>query len=347
MIDINGKLYDPPQISAATVKSIEASKNNPSSMSLGLPGMDKFVMTRKNKVIGLLADTSQCKTSTMTDIARNLAKQIDANNNEIGVFITWEDTIEDFGLADFANFSKIPMASLYHGDVKDYEFKRLLRASAERAKTPLWLIGQSEANNSQHGRLTMTDVFEILDHIQNVQKKTIRFAMLDFLQRINRDDMRKEGDTRMQYSGVMDKVKDLAMDFHPATFIGTQVSRSKVESSKWRQPQIHWAMETSNFEHTCDGAFSLWYPIKSKDVWSEGECLQAKQGVNGTAINVRKETLLVEILKQKKAESGGVVAMDFIPEYNMFVPYGKADEEREVIKQTYLDDFLQREDDNA
>lgn len=342
MIDINGKLFDPPQIATATVKSIENSKNNPSSMSLGLPAMDDFVMARKNKVIGLLADTSQCKTSVMTDIARNLSRQIDSANDEIGVFITWEDTIEDFGLSDFANFSKIPISSLYHGDVKEYEFKRMMQAATERAQTPLWLIGQSEVNNSRHGRLTMTDVFEIMDHLQNKQGKKIRFAMLDFLQRINREDMRKEGDTRMQYSGVMDKVKDLAMDFHPATFIASQVSRSKVEASKWRQPQIHWAMETSNFEHTCDGAFSLWYPIKSKDVWHEGECLQEKQGTDGTAIFVRKETLLIETLKQKKAESGGIKAVDFIPEYNMFVPYGHADRERNIIKQTYLDHNLQR-----
>lgn len=178
----------------------------------------------------------------------------------------------------------------------------------------------------------MTDVFEIMDYLQNKQNKKVRFAMLDFLQRINRQDMRNEGDTRMQYSGVMDKVKDFAMDFHPATFIGTQVARSKVEATKWRQPQIHWAMETSNFEHTCDGVFSLWYPIKSKDVWNERDCLQEKQGVDGKAIFVTKETLLVEILKQKKAESGGVKAMDFVPEYNMFVPYDTAMQERSKIK---------------
>lgn len=337
MIDTNGKLFDPPQISTLTVSSIENSKNNPSSMSLGLPAMHDFVMARKNKVIGILADTSQCKTSVMTDIARNLAAQIDSEADEIGVYITWEDTIEDFGLSDFANFSKIPVSSLYHGDVREYEFKRLMRASVERAKTPLWLIGQSEVNNSRHGRLTMTDIFEIMDHLQNVQKKKIRFAMLDFLQRINRQDMRGEGETRMQYSGVMDKVKDLAMDFHPATFIASQVSRSKVEAGKWRQPQIHWAMETSNFEHTCDGAFSLWYPIKSKDVWKENDWLNEASG-----IKVTKETLLVEILKQKKAESGELKAMDFLPEYNMFVPYGQAKQERNAINQKYLDHNLMR-----
>ena len=332
MIDIDGRLFDPPQIAAATVSSISNSKNKAASLSLGIPGMDDFVMARDNKVVGIIADTSQLKTSIMTAIARNMAAQIDAENDEIGVFVTWEDTIEDFGTADLANFSKIPLSSLYHGDVKEHEFKRMMRASVERAKTPLWLVGQSEASNEKMNRLTMTDVFEAMAHIQSVQKKKIKFVMLDYLQRISRSDMRAEGDARMQYSGVMDKIKDLAMQFHPAAFVGTQITRSKVENTKWRLPQIHWAMETSNFEHTCDGAFSQWYPIKSKDVWRDGDCLQEKQGIDGTAIYVRKETLLTEILKQKKAETGQVSALDFIPEYNMFVPYGKAEETRAKIK---------------
>lgn len=102
-------------------------------------------------------------------------------------------------------------------------------------------------------------------------------------------------------------------------------------------------METANFEHTCDGAVSLWLVHKSKDAWKEGDCIQEKQGVDGQAIFVRKETLIVEILKQKKAETGQVRAVDFVPEFNMFVPYDTAEKVRTEIKQTYLDDTLRRE----
>ncbi len=42
--------------------------------------------------------------------------------------------------------------------------------------------------------------------------------------------------------------------------------------------------------------------------------------------------MLIEILKQKKAETGQVKAVDFLPEYNMLVPYDTADEVRKQIK---------------
>jgi hypothetical protein len=332
MKDINGLIFDPPAISTATVNSIEASKKDPTSLDIGIPTLHQFVMARKSKVIGMLGDTSHGKTSVMTLIAREMAGQIDAANGEIGVYITWEDNIEDFGLSDLANMSKIPLASLYHGDVKEHEFNRLIRASADRAKTPLWLVGHSESSGAR-ARMTMTDVWEAMDNLQNKQKRKIRFVMMDYLQRINRGDMRGEGEARLQFSGIMDSIKDLSLAYQPAVFIGSQVSRSKVESSKWRQPQIHWAMETSNFEHTCDGALSVWMPYKSKDVWSEGDCLQEKQGIDGTAIFVRKETMLIEILKQKKAEAQLLKAVDFLPEYNMIVPYNAAANARAKIEQ--------------
>lgn len=333
MKTIDDLIFDPPSISTATVKSIEASKNDPTSLSLGIPALNEFVMARKSKVIGLLGDTSHGKTSLMTIMAREMAKQIDANNGEIGVYITWEDNIEDFGLSDLANFSKIPLASLYHGDVKEVQLNQLIKASAERAKTPLWLVGHSETSGAR-ARMTMTDVWAVLDNLQNVQKRKVRFLMLDYLQRINRTDMRGEGEARLQYSGIMDSIKDLTLAYQPATFTGSQVSRSKVENQKWRQPQIHWAMETSNFEHTCDGALSVWLPYKSNDVWKMGECLQEKQGIDGEAIFVTKETMLIQILKQKKAPAPLLKAVDFLPEYNMVTTYGKGISERSYIQNT-------------
>jgi replicative DNA helicase len=336
-------VFDPPTISTRAVHTIQNNKTEAPSYTLGVPALNDYVMHRKNKVNGLLADTSQCKTTFMSHLARHTATQLNTEAGDVGIFFTWEDTIEDFGMSDIAFYSKIPLASLYHGDVKEYEFKRLLKASVERASTPLWIVGQSEALTKAQPRMTMTDVFAAVDYVQNVQKRNVKFVMLDYLQRISRDDI-NEKDTRMKYSGVMDKVKDLALAYHPSTWIGSQVGRDKVEKLKWRQPQIHWAMETANFEHTCDGALSLWLVHKSKDVWHEGDCLQEKQGVDGEAIFVRKETLIAEILKQKKAETGQVRAMDFVPEFNMFVPYNTAGQVRqEIIIETLGEQLLAEE----
>lgn len=331
---IEHQLFDPPQISVKTSKSIERSKaSGVRSYDIGIPGLeDKYVMARANKINGIVADTSQGKTTVSGVIARRMAEQLDIENEEIGLFVTWEDTVEDFGLSDFANISKIPLASLFHGDVKEHEMKRLLRASVERAKTPLWIMGQSEESTHLQPQFTMTDVSHAVDYLVNTQKKKVKFVILDYLQSIDRSDVRHEPDGRLQFAGVMNKIKEFTMSFHPCTWVGSQVTRSKVEKVKWRQPQIHWAMETANFEHRCDGAISLWLPWKSLDVWEQGECMKEKEGVDGKAIYVRPETMLVEIIKQKKAPTGHVQALDFIPEFSMLADYGTADAVREEVK---------------
>lgn len=341
--NIGQRIFDPPTIATKTTYSVKNAKFEAPSYSLRLPGMDGYVMARRSKFNTILADTSQGKTSVLSIMARNFADQLDIEKDEIGMYFTWEDTIEEFGMSDISHYSKIPLASLYHGDVKEYEYKRMLRAAVERAKLPLWVVGQSETVTQLQPRLTMTDVFAAVDYVTNTQNKKVKFVMLDYLQRISFEDI-KERDTRMKYSGIVDKIKDLALSYHPCTWTASQVSRDKVEKHKWRQPQIHWGMETANLEHASDGAISLWMPHKSKDVWKDGDCLQEKQGIDGKAVFVEKTTMLIEILKQKKADTGHVQALDFIPEYNMLVEYGTADIVRKEIKQTYIKDAIIRED---
>lgn len=329
--DINQTIYDPSLISKLTVESIENEKKNPVYMDIGIKQFgSEFVMARKSKVIGILGDTSQGKTSLMRHMAQEMAKQIDAGKGEIGLFVTWEDNIEDFGMVDFANISLIPVRSLYNGEVNENQFSRLMNAAAKRAATPLWLAGHSETSLTRP-MLTMTDIFSICENLIDKQGKKIRFIMLDYLQRINRDDT-GERDTRMQFVKIMDMVKNLALSYRTCVFIGSQVRRDMVEKmGKDRQPQTHWAMETSNFEHSCDGMMSVWMPYMSKDIYKLGDSLEAKTGIDAKPITVTKELMSIQILKQKKGETGTRAFVDFIPEYGMFVDYGTAAQVRAEI----------------
>ena len=323
-------IYAPHVISNLTVDAIKREQAAPQWLDIGIKefGTD-FVMARSSKVIGLLGDTSQGKTSLMRHMAMQMVSQI--GTNEIGLFVTWEDNIEDFGMVDFANISKIPVKSLYNGQLSAYEFNKMLSAAVQRSTAPLWLAGHSETSLTRP-MLTMTDITEICHNLVTVQGKKIRFVMLDYLQRINRDDT-GERDTRMQFSKIMDSIKNLALSFSTCVFIGSQVRRDQVEKGKWRQPQAHWAMETANFEHSCDGLLSVWMPYKSSDVWKLNDCLLEKTGVDGEAIFVTKELMGIQILKQKKGETGMLRFVDFVPEYGMFVKRGTADEVRFNIKQ--------------
>lgn len=330
--DIDAVIYDPPLISTKTIQSIEAERANPGYLDIGVKqfGAD-FVMARKSKVVGLLGDTSQGKTSLMIHMAREMSAQLNNSKNEIGLFVTWEDNIEDFGMVDIANISKIPVKSLYNGQVKDGEFNRMLKAAAARAGTPLWLAGHSETSESRP-MLTMTDIFAVCENLIHKQGKILKFIMLDYLQRINRTDQ-KERDTRMQFVGIMDMVKNLALSYQSSVFIGSQVRRDMVEKAgKDRQPQTHWAMETSNFEHSCDGMISVWMPYMSKDIYKVGDSVEAKVGINSQPIAVSKELMGIQILKQKKGETGTRAWVDFIPEYGLFSNYGTAQQVRAQIE---------------
>jgi hypothetical protein len=89
---------------------------------------------------------------------------------------------------------------------------------------------------------------------------------------------------------IMDKVKDLALGFNTDVIIGSQVGRD-VKERKWKQPQDNDAQETSNFEQTADGIISLWIPKKTEKI---GDCLIEKQGIDGQAVFVTDNLMLIQ-----------------------------------------------------
>lgn len=307
-------VFDPPQVSSLTVDSIKAAKEHPDFLKTGIPQLDDhYVMMRPRRVNGILAYTSHGKTSVMNIMARSFVKQI--ADDEVIVYATWEDSVEDMTLAHLANISRIPIQSLFHGDLKIGEWEGMMKAAIQRAATPLWLIGHSEQKEARRPRLTMTDIWAAMEYIQDKRKKKVRAVFMDYLQRINRED--QKGEMRGQYMAIMDKVKDLALGFNTCVIIGSQVGRD-VKERKWKQPQDNDAQETSNYEQTCDGMISLWIPKKTERI---GEGLIEKQGIDGQAVNVTDNLMLIQTLKQKKARAPELRAVDFLPETNEITTY--------------------------
>lgn len=307
-------VFDPSLVSALTVNSIRAAKDAPDCLKTGIPQMDDhYIMFRPRRVNGILAYTSHGKTSLMNILARNFIPQI--GENEIVVYATWEDSIEDLSLAFLANASRVPVQSLFGGKLNLTEWEQMMKAATQRAQTPLWLIGHSEQKEARRPRLTMTDIWAAMEYIADKRGKKVRAIFLDYLQRINRDDQR--GETRERYMAIMDKVKDLALGFDTCVTIGSQVGRD-VKDRKWKQPQDNDAQETSNFEQTSDGIISLWIPKKTEKL---GECLIEKQNPEGQAVIVTDNLLMIQTLKQKKAKAPVLRAVDFLPEFNEIKTY--------------------------
>src|SRR6187549_2741402 len=78
--NVKDNVFDPPQVAALAMRKSDEITNNDDSDRLytGLPlDFDSyFVMWRRQKVVGVLGDTSNYKTGLMTYIARNASKKL-------------------------------------------------------------------------------------------------------------------------------------------------------------------------------------------------------------------------------------------------------------------------------
>jgi len=317
-------VFDPPQVAALAIqKSDDISKHDDSDrLYTGLPldFDDYFVMWRRQKVVGVLGDTSNYKTGLMTFIARNAAKHLKAEAGEVGIYATWEDPVEDYALADIANASKISIASIYGGSVTQDERNEMIRASVKRAAFPLWLVGHSEYQNARRPRLTMTDIAQALEYIVDAQKKTVKFVVLDYLQRISYTDIQVR-EARLGFVEIVNRVKDMALAFNCGVMIGSQITRD-IRERKNQQPQMHDAQETSNFEQTCDGIITVQMPVKHQQ---RGTTFMTHATGD---ITVTQRLLAVEVAKQKKGATGKVFLYDAMYETNSVSRYSGEDTDK-------------------
>lgn len=317
VLDPQTYVFDPQQVADLTIQSLtEAQKvETLSYLKTGIPQLDDhYVMHRPSKVNGILAHTSHGKTAMMNILARNFVSQL--KEGEVVIYCTWEDSVEDLNLSWVANTSLIPIHSLYNGEMKQPEWEQIVLTAAQRAETPLWLVGHSDMIERRRPRLTMTDIWSAVTFIEKKGIK-VRAIMFDYLQRINRADQR--GDIREQFMGIMDNIKDLSLATGADSTVGSQVGRD-VQSRKAadRQPKDTDAQETSNFEQTCDGIQSLWIP---KKVLKIGYSLIAKEGKDDTGVFVTENLMMIETLKQKKGKAPVTRAVDYLPQFNRIETY--------------------------
>lgn len=320
-------VFDPPQVAKLAIQKADdiAQHDDSDRLYTGLPNdFDQyFVMWRRQKVTGILGDTSNYKTGLMTFIAREAAKRLKPEEGEIGIYATWEDPVEDYALADIANASQISVGSIYNGSVTVEERNAMLQASSARAAFPLWLFGHSEYQNSRRPRLTMTDIGSALEYIVDVQKKTVKFIILDYLQRISYADIQAR-EARLGFVEIVNRVKDMAMAFNCGVMLGSQVGRD-ISERKNKQPMVHDAQETSNFEQTSDGIISVQMPIKHMDRDALFSTVKGNGDLLPRKVMVTPRLLAVQVLKQKKGATGKTFFYDAMYETNGVERYSGAE----------------------
>lgn len=307
-------VFSPQQASVLAVRSVEYRRDAKSAgIKTGIKDLDfDLLPLRGGELISIIAFTSNYKTGTMAYIAKNACDQINADDGEIIIYLSWEQSVEEQTLLDISFTSMIEASRLYKGDLTEIQWNQMMKASVERATKPLWLIGHSESSGSRRPRLSMTDVGAALAYVVDVQQRKPRLIVLDYLQRINRDDCRSS-DIRVAHMEVVDRAKDMSLAFGCPVILGTQAGRQLLER-RWKMPTLADSLESSNLEQSSDKVIALWYPKTTEPLNNE------IRYSNTQSYTVTNNLLLMSILKQKYGRAPTLISLHVQPEVNKIYP---------------------------
>jgi len=292
------------EVSKLTVQEIERRRDNPrAGIDTGIPLLDDDLNPlRPGQLVCILGRPSNYKSGVMQVIARNATQQIEAD--EIILYVTWEQSVEEHGLIELAATSRIDASKMARGELSETEWKELMKAAVKRGLTPLWLVGHSSQAGKRRPRLSMTDLGAALEYIVDEMEVKPRLILLDYLQRIRPDN---GGSQREKMMGIVDRAKDMALAFNVPVILGTQAGR-QVDERKWKLPMMADGQETSNLEQSADVMLSVWMPKTS-------EMLGDTVGVN-PQLEVTEDLLYLSLLKQKFGIAPRTYALKVEPAIN-------------------------------
>lgn len=294
------------QVSKLTVQEIERRRANKNDgIFIKIPLLEEDLLPlRPGELTAVLGRPSNYKSGVMAIIARDATEQIKDNEDDVILYVTWEQSIEEHGLIELANASRIDASKMARGDLTDAEWAAMMKAAVRRGTTPLWLIGHSSQAGKRRPRLSMTDLASALAYIVDEAEKRPRLIVLDYLQRIRPDSGNTQREKMME---IVDRAKDLALSFSVPVVLGTQAGR-QVDERAWKLPQMADSQETSNLEQSADKMLAVWMPKTS-------ELLGDTVGKN-PAMEVTEDLLYLSILKQKFGVAPRIYALKVEPQIN-------------------------------
>lgn len=288
-------VFFPETISRLTInelKQLRAEQAAGGGIMSGLSNIDKVLTPfRKGELVPVLGYMNNYKSAFMSLLCNHAVPQIKPENNEIIVVCSWEDSVEDRGIWDIAEMTRLDTTALARGEFSDTEWRKILDASMKRAEKPIFYIGHSDQDLRRRPRLSLQQVWQVLEHLYSYHGKQARMIALDYLQRIRPEKERR--DWRVAMMETVDVAKDMAIAFGTPVILGTQAGRKSQERAVPRLPMVEDAQETSNIEQSAGKFFSLCLPHKTMAI---GE----RFDFAGSSFDVTENLLLVGLLKQKK-----------------------------------------------
>lgn len=251
-----------------------------------LSDLDKFLLPmRPGRLISVIGLASNFKSSLMMFLARRCSEQI--LSNEVVVYATWEQSVEEHTLFEIANSAKVSAFDIARGEITDAQWACVQDAATGRQQMPIWVIGHSMQTRKKRPHLTMTTVGNALKLMEDTYKVKPGIIFLDYLQRIESDTVGE--DRRVAQMHIVSRAKDMALACGCPVVLGVQ-AKQELLNDAWKLPGMYSAQETSNVAQTSDVILSVWMPKTTEQM----PCMVGKPPVNVT------ETLLILGLEKQK-----------------------------------------------
>ena len=306
--------FFPDTIARLTVQELKKLREEKSlGIMSGYSNIDKVLTPfRGGELVPVLGYTNNFKSGFMSMLCNNAIPQLKPDSNEIIIACSWEDSVEDRGIWDLAEMTHMDTTALDRGEFGDLEWKKLLDASLKRADKPIYYIGHSDQDMRRRPRLSLPQVWQVLEHLYSYHGKQCRMIALDYLQRIRPDKDRR--DWRVAMMEIVDIAKDMAIAFNVPVLLGTQAGRKVRDLADPKMPQIEHAQETSNIEQSAGKFFSLCLPHKTMNT---GESFDFAGGTFVVSDNL----LLIGLLKQKRGVAPRYFAFHIDWTTHVMTPY--------------------------
>lgn len=294
--NVRNAVYAPDEVGNEALRTIETYQHD-AGVKTGIGQLDDVMNPmRPGMPIPILGLTSHWKSGLIDLICRNVSET--CGEDEIVLYCTWEDAIDEIGIKNLANYTQIPITAMVRGKLEEKQWYKLRQAAIQRGKKPLWLIGHSTQQYRRMQRPTLPQVWEMLEYLIDKQGKKIKLIALDYLQRIrpHSDDY----NYRIKIMEIVDLIQDMAIAFNTPVMYGTQASR-KCLARKWKMPSMIDAAETSRIEQTASAFLSVYLPHKTEPNGSKIKAL-------GQEFTVTDNLLFLGLLKQKNGKAPSVKA---------------------------------------
>ncbi len=223
-----------------------------SGVSTGLRDLDaKMGGLQASDLIILAGRPSMGKTSLATNIAFNIAKAYRAEQQPDGSlkttdggvvgFFSLEMSAEQLATRILAEQAEISSEKIRRGQITDDEFKRLVLASQEMARCPLYI--------DQTGGISIAQLAARARKLK--RQKGLDVLVIDYLQLLTGSAKRSSEGRVQEVSEITTGLKALAKELQVPVIALSQLSR-QVENREDKRPQLSDLRESGSIEQDAD-----------------------------------------------------------------------------------------------